>query len=63
MPAPAAMPCSANPECVGIKPGEWAWFREDGRVLHATGFCKDTDGNRILPRFDEGGNRTPPESR
>ncbi len=59
MPASAAMPCSANPECVGIKPGEWAWFREDERVLHATGSCLDsmkaeTEPARITLNIPEG---------
>jgi hypothetical protein len=52
MPAPAATPCEANPNCVGIQAGEWAWFMDDGRALHTIGFCKDADGKGILPRFD-----------
>lgn len=64
MMAKHASPCAAHPECAGIEPGDWAWFREDGTALHAIGGCKDASG-RPIPhmRRDEGGSqRTPHHS-
>lgn len=43
------LPCSRDPRCWGIQPGEF-YFEQDGQALHAVGFCRDRNGNR-LPAF------------
>lgn len=64
MVATVATPCAAKPNCAGIRPGDWAWFREDGIALHAIGGCKDASGRAIRHiQGEEGAKGPPPESR
>jgi hypothetical protein len=53
-----ALPCSAQPKCAGINPGDWAWFH--GTAFHAIGGCKDASGRAIPHMRDEAGGKKPP---
>src|SRR2546427_10328507 len=46
----ATPPCSRDPRCRGIEPGEFYYEYHDGRAVHPVGFCKDQDGHH-LPDF------------
>jgi hypothetical protein len=47
--ATALHPCTKDPRCRGIQPGEFYVELDDGRAVHAVGFCVDSDGKRLPP--------------
>jgi len=43
-------PCARDPRCRGILVGEFFSEHDDGRAVHAVGFCRDNQG-KVLPAF------------
>jgi hypothetical protein len=48
--ATTPLPCARDPRCRGIQAGEFCVELDNGRTVHAVGFCRDHHGNR-LPNF------------
>ncbi len=53
------LPCARDARCKGIQAGEFYVELDDGRAVHAVGFCMDSDGNRlpVFPWDEEKSNR------
>ncbi len=45
-----SFPCARDARCRGIRAGEFYVELDDGRAVHAVGFCVDSEDNR-LPSF------------
>jgi hypothetical protein len=43
------LPCARDARCRGIQVGEFYVELDDGRAVHAVGFCVDSEGNRVPP--------------